>query len=218
MGESGDVQKKRASEIALCVRDWLARNPEVGTIKKLSIISGVPYSTLKKIVSAQRSPALPTVRKLVEHAGVECLNRFIEEPSVPSQETAQSDANKLSMPSLKNRRSVDSVPILTVPDTKCVSSSQSPKDATVCKDEAKKLPHTREIEEKVRRVIGTFYLLKEQLEFLKGENEQGRDFFRKYLSKRDAAYLVALLQALFSEDEFQRWIYFSEYKTGGKNP
>jgi hypothetical protein len=218
MRESGDVQKKRASEIALCVRDWLARNPEVGTIKKLSIISGVPYSTLKKIVSAQRGPALPTVKKLVEHAGVESLRRFIEEPMVPSQEAAQSDAKNLIAPSLKNRLSVDSVPILTAPDTKCVSSSQLPKDATVRKDEAKELPDTREIEQKVRRIIGTFYLLKEQLEFLKEENEQGRDFFRKYLSKRDAAYVVALLQALFSEDEFQTWILFSEYRTGGTNP
>jgi len=218
MGESDDVRKKRAIEIALSVRDWLARNPEVGTIKKLSIISDIPYSTLKKIVSGQRGPAPATIKKLVEHAGVECLNRFIEEPMVPSQEAAQSDSKNLSALSLKNRRSMDSAPIMISPDTKCVSSSQLPKDATVHKDAAKELPDTREIEQKVRRIIGTFYLLKEQLEFLKGENEQGRDFFRKNLSKRDAAYLVALLQSLFSEDEFQRWILFSEYRPGGKKP
>jgi hypothetical protein len=218
MGELVNVQKKRASEIALSLRDWLARNPEVGTIKNLSDISNIPYSTLKKIFSGQRCPAPATIHKLVEYAGAESLRRFIEEPIVPFQEASKSDAKNLNTPSLKNRRSVDSVTTLTAKDTKCVSSSQSPKDATVRKGEAKELPHTREIEEKVRRIIGTFYLLKEQLEFLKGENEQGRDFFRKYLSKRDAAYVVALLQALFSEDEFQRWIYFSEYKTGGKNP
>jgi len=179
MGESVDIQKKRASEIALSLRDWLARNPEVGTIKKLSVISDIPYSTLKKIFSGQRKPSLATVKKLVEYAGVECLRRFIEEPMVPSH---------------------------------------LPKDATAHKNAAKELSYTREIEQNVRQIIGTFYLLKEQLEFLKGENEQGRDFFRKLMSKRDAAYLVALLQALFSEDEFQRWIYFSEYKTGGTNP
>jgi hypothetical protein len=190
MGKSQDVQKKRASEIALCVRDWLARNPEVGTIKKLSIISGVPYSTLKKIASAWRGPGLATLKRLVEYGGVESLSRFIEEPMVSSQETV----------------------------AKCVSTSQMPKDATVRKDEAKQLLNMAEVEQRVRRIIGTFYSLKEQLEFLKGENEQGREFFRKYLSKRDAAYLVALLQALFSEDEFQRWIFFSEYRTGGTNP
>jgi len=179
MGESVDVQKKRASEIALSLRDWLARNPEVGTIKKLSVISDIPYSTLKKIFSGQRKPSLATFKKLVEYAGVECLRRFIEEPMV---------------------------------------GSQLPKGATAPKNVAKELPHPREIEEKVRRIVGTFYLLKEQLEFLKGKNEQGRDFFRKYLSKRDAAYVVALLQALFSEDEFQRWIFFSEYRTGGEKP
>jgi hypothetical protein len=178
MGKLGDIQKKRATEIALCVRDWLSRNPEVGTIKKLSVISDIPYSTLKKIFSGQRKPSLATVKKLVEYAGVECLRSFIEEPVVPSQ---------------------------------------LPKDTTVHKDAAKELSDIKGIEQKVRRIIGTFYLLKEQLEFLKGENEQGRDFFRKNLSKRDAAYLVALLQALFSEDEFQRWIYFSEYRTGGTN-
>lgn len=57
--------------------------------------------------------------------------------------------------------------------------------------------------------------MKDQLELLKGANEQGRELFRKYMSKRDAAYLVALLQALFSEDEFQKWIFFSEYRPGG---
>jgi hypothetical protein len=86
--------------------------------------------------------------------------------------------------------------------------------------EAKARPGTpeeyrSENEERVRRIVGTFYSLKDQLEFLKGENEQGRELFRKQMSRRDAAYMVALLQALFSEDEFQKWIFFSEYKSGG---
>lgn len=74
---------------------------------------------------------------------------------------------------------------------------------------------TNENEQRVRRIVGTFYSLKDQLDTLKGENEQGRELFRKYMSKRDAAYIVALLQALFSEDEFQKWIFFSEYRPGG---
>ena len=79
---------------------------------------------------------------------------------------------------------------------------------------AGKREHRNESEQRVRRIVGTFYSLKDQLEFLKGENEESRELFRKYMSKRDAAYMLALLQALFSEDEFQKWIFFSEYKPG----
>ncbi|MBM3299965.1 MAG: hypothetical protein FJ279_18645 [Planctomycetes bacterium] len=163
----------RASEIALSLRGWLARNPGIGTIKKLSETSGVPYSTLKKVAAAQHPPSPATLQRLIEQGGVECLRQWLDGRQEPGRRATAVQRG----------------------------SDQAPSDGG----------H----EEKVRRIVGTLYSLKEQLEFLKGTNEQGRELFRKHMSKRDAAYLVALLQALFSEDEFQKWIFFSEYRPRG---
>ena len=174
---SDDSPEKRATQIALSLRDWLAKNPGIGTIKRLSTTSGVPYSTLKKIAAAQHPPSLGTLKRLVEQGGVDCLREWLPKDS--------------ELEGGKKLR-------------------QGKAQQTAAKPE-----HKNENEQRVRRIVGTFYSLKDQLEFLKGENEEGREMFRKYMSKRDAAYMVALLQALFSEDEFQKWIFFSEYRPGG---
>jgi hypothetical protein len=172
-----DTPEKRATQIALSLRDWLARNPGVGTIKRLSTTSGVPYSTLKKIAAAQHPPSLGTLSRLVEQGGVECLREWLQKDREPQEGS-------------------------TLRKGRAEQGTGKPE-------------YKGDNEHRVRRIVGTFYSLKDQLEFLKGENEQGRDLFRKYMSKRDAAYMLALLQALFSEDEFQKWIFFSEYKPGG---
>jgi hypothetical protein len=99
---------------------------------------------------------------------------------------------------------------------KYLHTLEKPKKTSQSKSENDIIQDRNDIEQKVRRIVGTFYLLKDQLEFLKGENEKGRELFRNYMTKRDAAYVMALLQALFSEDDFQKWILFSEYKTVGK--
>ena len=172
-----DVAREQgATEIALSLREWLTRNPGVGTIKRLSTTSGVPYSTLKKIAAAQHPPSVATLRRLVEQGGVECLRKWLRKDREPEE------GRTLRKPRVEKT--------------------------------AGKREHKNQSEQKVRRIVGTFYSLKDQLEFLKGENEESRELFRKYMSKRDAAYMLALLQALFSEDEFQKWIFFSEYRSG----
>jgi len=175
-----DSPEERATQIALSLRDWLARNPGIGTIKRLSSMSGVPYSTLRKIAAARRAPAPGTLKRLVEQGGVECLREWLRKDRKP-------------------------------PEGKTAELGRE--EHTGRKHEDK-----NEKEQRVRRIVGTFYSLKDQLEFLKGENEEARELFRKYMSKRDAAYMLALLQALFSEDEFQKWIFFSEYRPGEKKP
>jgi hypothetical protein len=136
-------------------------------------MSGVPYSTLRKIAAAKHPPSRLTLKRLVEQGGVECLRQWLD-----------------AAPEVRSKR-------------------------TPSEGEGVPEPSKGQEEERVRRIVGTFYSLKDQLELLKGANEQGRELFRKYMSMRDAAYVVALLQALFSEDEFQKWIFFSEYRPGG---
>lgn len=58
--------------------------------------------------------------------------------------------------------------------------------------------------------------LADELEFFKQQSEQARKIFRKTVPGEDVGYITTLLRALYDEDQFQRWLLFSDYKLKSK--
>lgn len=54
--------------------------------------------------------------------------------------------------------------------------------------------------------------LTHELEYFKQAPESSRETFRKVVPGIDVGYITTLLRALYNEDQFQRWMLFSEYK------
>lgn len=58
--------------------------------------------------------------------------------------------------------------------------------------------------------IGVRHLMAALEPFRKGSAED-RAVLRKTVSARDVGYLTSLLKAMYDEDQFQTWLYFTEY-------
>jgi hypothetical protein len=57
--------------------------------------------------------------------------------------------------------------------------------------------------------------LADELEFFK-KSPAARKTFRRIVPGEDVGYITTLLRALYDEDQFQRWLLFSEYKLKSK--
>lgn len=71
--------------------------------------------------------------------------------------------------------------------------------------------------EKARTVMRLLSSLSSELEFFKNCTEDERATFRKTIPGEDIGYITTLLRALYDEDKFQRWLFFSKYTMKGND-
>jgi len=72
-------------------------------------------------------------------------------------------------------------------------------------------------ETKARAVIRLLISLSNELEFFKSCAEDERRIFKKTVPGQDVGYITTLLRALYDEDKFQKWLFFSTYTMKGKD-
>jgi len=70
--------------------------------------------------------------------------------------------------------------------------------------------------ERATRIKTLLIKLTDELEFFKQKPESVRRTFRKVIPGEDIGYVTTLLRALYDEDQFQRWLLFSNYKLKSK--
>ena len=70
--------------------------------------------------------------------------------------------------------------------------------------------------ERATRIKTLLIELADELEFFKQKPESVRRIFRKVIPGEDIGYVTTLLRALYDEDQFQRWLLFSDYKLKSK--
>jgi hypothetical protein len=71
-------------------------------------------------------------------------------------------------------------------------------------------------EESARRVSMTLRRLMDELDFFKRGTPEDRSTLKRMVPARDVGYATTLLKAMYDEDQFQAWVYFSEYKPEGR--
>jgi hypothetical protein len=72
-------------------------------------------------------------------------------------------------------------------------------------------------ERKARAVMRLLISLSNELEFFKNCTEDERRIFKKAVPGQDVGYITTLLRALYDEDKFQKWLFFSTYTMKGKD-
>lgn len=70
----------------------------------------------------------------------------------------------------------------------------------------------RQAEKTARSVREDVDHLLAHLEFFKKGSTSDRAVLRSVLPPRDVGYLTSLLKAMYDEDQFQTWLYFTDYK------
>jgi transcriptional regulator with XRE-family HTH domain len=70
--------------------------------------------------------------------------------------------------------------------------------------------------ERAIRIKKLLVKLADELEFFKQNSESARKSFRRAVPGEDIGYITTLLRALYNEDQFQRWLLFSEYRMRSK--
>lgn len=88
-------------------------------------------------------------------------------------------------------------------------------DARMYLEMAKK-PSSTDAEGRARKTLRLLMSLSSELEFFKTCTEDERRIFKKTVPGQDVGYITTLLRALYDEDRFQKWLFFSTYKMKGK--
>lgn len=66
------------------------------------------------------------------------------------------------------------------------------------------------------RVVAAFYALAEELLALRDSKVPDRKELRRLLSPKDVGYVISFLKALYDEDRFSNFIFFTEYEFEGE--
>lgn len=67
-------------------------------------------------------------------------------------------------------------------------------------------------ERAAREVLMALHRLLAELDFFKRGSAEDRALLRRFLPARDVGYLTTLLKAMYDEDQFQAWVYFTDYE------
>jgi len=125
----------------------------------------------------------------------ECANRYEISPN-----TLSKYKRGVRRPSAeKNIKAVASV--LKDAQTVQIASLRKPKDNDY---------------ERATRIKKLLVMLADELEFFKQNSESTRKTFRRVVPGEDIGYITTLLRALYDEDQFQRWLFFANYKLKSK--
>ncbi len=89
------------------------------------------------------------------------------------------------------------------------------KDAQTVQNALPKKPKESDYE-RSSRIKKLLVALAEELEFFKQNSESARETFRRIVPGEDVGYITTLLRAIYDEDQFQRWLLFSNYKMKSK--
>lgn len=77
-------------------------------------------------------------------------------------------------------------------------------------------PASSTAQEKARVVMRLLMSLSSELEYFKNCTEDERRIFKETVPGQDVGYITTLLRALYDEDKFQKWLFFSTYTMKGK--
>lgn len=137
-----------------------------------------------------------TLRELAERVGIpySTLRDYFNGRAVPTGRRLESLASLTDCPSLRGPASALAPPPTdtTIPGPAASGPSAVNTDAAL--------------------VLHAIRLLIQSLESFKRGTREDREALRRMVPKRDVGYVTTLMKALYDEDEFQTWLYFTEYQ------
>lgn len=195
MENSEDIREREAA----LLRKWFASQNKFGSWGAMERALNITKDYLHSVKDGKRRAIDPELRnKLFKATGlkifgtkaVRSTGSIIIEHGQKKRETVldtSSRANSIAV--FTEQKTVQAVPVSSLKD---------------------------EVSVKATKIKKLLIALTDELEFFKQKPESVRKTFREIISGQDVGYITTLLRALYDEDQFQRWLLFSEYKLKSK--
>lgn len=207
----GIEEMKRRVGVEL--REWLQRHPEYGNISAFARRIGLPESTVGHWFRARFLPKGQGLHKILEVTNLPSL-----------RELASSCASVAQKQEQRTQRSDAGFDGLDKAISKLSSASEQVEEAErvirriATSTKGRKPPISPSGQgagsraANIRTLLG---ILDHELDFFKRGSRSDRAQLRRAISGEDLGYIIALLKALYAEeDEFQNWLFFANYKLG----
>lgn len=186
MENNNNIREKEAAAL----RNWFSSQKRFGSWAAMERALKITKDYLHLVKNGKRRAVDPELRnKLYQATGLDTFKPIVS--LKPSKRNFQKK--------LKTNASAKSDSDMTIKNV-TYPISEKQENATAKANEIKKL------------IID----LAEALEFFKNKPESTRKTFRRIIPGEDVGYITTFLKALYDEDQFQRWLFFSEYKLRSK--
>jgi hypothetical protein len=185
--ENNNIREKEAAAL----RNWFSSQKRFGSWAAMERALKITKDYLHLVKNGKRRAVDPELRnKLYEATGLDTFKPIV------SLKSSKRDFQKKRA---ETNASAKSDPEITIKKTPHPIYGKQ-ENATTKANEIKKL------------IID----LADALEFFKNKPESARKTFRRTIPGEDVGYITTFLKALYDEDQFQRWLFFSEYKLRSK--
>ena len=204
-------QKRPYQKEAAELRRWLHESGKFSSVREFADYLQINYKTVTGWFIGHRRPGEDKLEKLREVTGLNIFTPEIDEKKTSSKKeinsrkefiqglqnlSAVTDTMKKEISFLlKNTKMTDETEF-----QKIITSSESTKD-------------------RINNIKRLLYLLGEELNFFKSSTENDRHLLKQRIPAMDVGYVVSFLRAVYDEDAFQDWLFFSDYqfREGGLN-
>jgi len=202
-------QKRPYQNEAAELRKWFHETGKWSSIREFADFLQINYKTVSAWFIGHRRPGIEYLKKLNETTGLDIFTTKEENKNPPRKKEINTRKNFIK--GLQNLNEVTNgmkkeIAIL-IKNTKMTDEQ-----------EFQDIFSSENIEDRIKNIKKLLYQLGEELNQFKSSTENDRHLLKKMIPAMDVGYVVSFLRALYDEDAFQDWLFFSDYKfTGGEH-
>lgn len=207
--EFNNSSSKPFLEIATELRNWFNNQHQWETKKEFADFIGASRSTMKKVFLGVREPKGDVKHKLYDITKLTCFkndqNQQLVQPKVEHQPPA------IEQPIQPTIEQGPIQPAIQV----------EPKMVRILKDDKTKefeinsMKEQLKLSDDVYKLVNLFYLLAKALEPFKYGTSEQRKRVKDNIPPEDLGYVISFLKAMYDEDNFADFMFFSEYHMKG---
>lgn len=200
--EFNNSSSKPFLEIATELRNWFNNQHQWETKKEFADFIGASRSTMKKVFLGVREPKGDVKHKLYDITKLTCFKNYQNQQLVQPKVEHQPPAIEQPI-----QPTIEQGPIQP-------AIQVEPKMVRILKDNKTKEFEINS-EDDVYKLVNLFYLLAKALEPFKYGTSEQRKRVKDNIPPEDLGYVISFLKAMYDEDNFTDFMFFSEYHMKG---
>jgi len=183
------------------LRLWFSKQKRWSTQKEIAEYLDMPYSSFRKFFQGRNFPEGDIRAKLYEITGIETL-KIDEEKSDEIKKIKKGKPTKNSPE--KHFEKINNSTKIIQNEIHYLQTYINENKGSLQKNISNK--------NSVERFTDAFYDLSQEILSLRDSNIDERKKIRNMISPKDVGYVISFLKALFDEDKFSDFIFFSKYE------
>lgn len=203
-------QKRPYQNEAAELRKWLHESGKFSSIREFADYLQINYKTVSGWFIGHRRPSDEKLKKLREITGLDIFT---------------SETNKKRKKKISSKKDINSRKefIQGLQNLNAVTDTMKKEISFLLKntkttDEADfqdVIISSENINDRITNIRNLLYLLGEELNYFKSSTQKDRHLLKQKVPAMDVGYVVSFLRAVYDEDAFQDWLFFSDYELRG---